>query len=192
MNANLNILVCLLRFSQPCKVWVLCIFLFFFLLFLPVPLPSFSSPLFLLPSFPPFPFSPFCSLFPPTSPGVPFGRACLRTRACARAHTHTLSCNFLCVVLAAAYLKYRRCRLSCLPFVWHLFFILTHTHTHTHRTIGKSFPLVRDSRVTSKQNDDHVAARRKQHVRDRGTRPLRKTGGEYLSKTRLFFVAKAE
>ena len=23
-------------------------------------------------------------------------------------------CNFLCVVLAAAYLKYRRCRLSCL------------------------------------------------------------------------------
>ena len=31
-------------------------------------------------------------------------------------------CNFFfCVVLAAAYLKYRRCRLSCLPFVWHLF-----------------------------------------------------------------------
>ena len=30
-------------------------------------------------------------------------------------------CNFLCVVLAAAYLKYRRCRLSCLPFVWHFF-----------------------------------------------------------------------
>ena len=41
-------------------------------------------------------------------------------------------CNFLCVVLAAAYLKYRRCRLSCLPFVWHFFFIVTHTHTHTH------------------------------------------------------------
>ena len=40
-------------------------------------------------------------------------------------------CNFLCVVLAAAYLKYRRCRLSCLPFVWH-FFSLWHTHTHTH------------------------------------------------------------
>ena len=39
-------------------------------------------------------------------------------------------CNFLCVVLAAAYLKYHRCRLSCLPFVWHLFFIVTHTHTH--------------------------------------------------------------
>ena len=38
-------------------------------------------------------------------------------------------CNFLCVVLAAAYLKYRRCRLSCLPFVWH-FFSLWHTHTH--------------------------------------------------------------
>ena len=32
------------------------------------------------------------------------------------------SCNFLCVVIAAAYLKYRRCRLSCLPFVWHFFF----------------------------------------------------------------------
>ena len=31
-------------------------------------------------------------------------------------------CNFLCIVLAAAYLKYRLCRLSCLPFVWHPFF----------------------------------------------------------------------
>ena len=41
-------------------------------------------------------------------------------------------CNFLCIVLAAADLKYRLCRLSCLPFVWHLFFIVTHTHTHTH------------------------------------------------------------
>ena len=39
-------------------------------------------------------------------------------------------CNFLCIVLAAAYLKYRLCRLSCLPFVWHLFFIVTQTHTH--------------------------------------------------------------
>ena len=38
-------------------------------------------------------------------------------------------CSFLCVVLAAACLKYRRCRLSCLPFVWHLFF---HCDTHTH------------------------------------------------------------
>ena len=36
-------------------------------------------------------------------------------------------CNFLCIVLAAAYLKYRLCRLSCLPFVWHPFFIVTHT-----------------------------------------------------------------
>ena len=45
-------------------------------------------------------------------------------------------CNFLCVVLTAAYLKYRRCRLS---FVWH-FFSLWHTHTHTHPylpTFGK-------------------------------------------------------
>ena len=33
-------------------------------------------------------------------------------------------CNFLCIVLAAAYLKYRLCRLSCLPFVWHPFFSL--------------------------------------------------------------------
>ena len=34
-------------------------------------------------------------------------------------HTHTL---------ATAYLKYRLCRLSCLPFVWHPpFFIVTHT-----------------------------------------------------------------
>ena len=48
-----------------------------------------------------------------------------------KAHTHTC-CNFLCVVLAAAvYLKYRQCRLSCLPFVWD-FFSLWHTHTHTH------------------------------------------------------------
>ena len=42
-------------------------------------------------------------------------------------------CNFLCIVLAAAYLKYRRCHLSCLPFVWHLFFHWdTHTHTYPH------------------------------------------------------------
>ena len=38
-------------------------------------------------------------------------------------------CNFLCIVLAAAYLKYRLCRLPCLPFVWHPFFSVTHTHT---------------------------------------------------------------
>ena len=38
-------------------------------------------------------------------------------------------CNFLCIVLAAAYLKYRRCRLSCFPFVWHFFHCDTHTHT---------------------------------------------------------------
>ena len=55
------------------------------------------------------------------------------THARAHAHTHTQpsysGCNFLCVVLAAAYLKYRRCRLSCLPFVWHFFLCDTHTHT---------------------------------------------------------------
>ena len=41
--------------------------------------------------------------------------------------------NFLCVVLAstAAFLEYCRCRLSCLPFVWHLFFIVTHTQRTT-------------------------------------------------------------
>ena len=37
-------------------------------------------------------------------------------------------CNFLCVVLATAYLKYRRYRLSCLPFVWY-FFSLWQTHS---------------------------------------------------------------
>ena len=42
-------------------------------------------------------------------------------------------CNFLCIVLAAAYLKYHWCRLSCLPFVWHPFFHCdTHMHTHIH------------------------------------------------------------
>ena len=49
-------------------------------------------------------------------------------------------CNFLCVVLAAAYLKYRLCHLSCLPFVWHPFFhcdtptrnVRTSTCTSTH------------------------------------------------------------
>ena len=51
-------------------------------------------------------------------------------------------CNFLCVVLAAAYLKYRRCRLSCLPFAWH-FFSLWHTHTHTHTHTNFSFSSVR-------------------------------------------------
>ena len=57
----------------------------------------------------------------------------------ARTHTHTQrllasaghigagsSCLFW-LNLAAAYLKYRLCRLSCLPFVWHPFFIVTHT-----------------------------------------------------------------
>ena len=34
---------------------------------------------------------------------------------------------------AATHLKYRRCRLSCLPFIWHFFFIVTHTHPHTHK-----------------------------------------------------------
>ena len=50
-------------------------------------------------------------------------------------------CIFLCVVLAAAYLKYRWYRLSCLPFVWHFFHCDTHTHTHTHThwSLNKSF-----------------------------------------------------
>ena len=39
-------------------------------------------------------------------------------------------CSFLCIVLVATYLKYRRYRLSCLPFVWHFFF---HFDTRTHR-----------------------------------------------------------
>ena len=38
-------------------------------------------------------------------------------------------CNFLCVGLAAAYLKYCRCRLSYLPFV-RPFFSLWHTYIH--------------------------------------------------------------
>ena len=39
-------------------------------------------------------------------------------------------CNFLCIVLAATHLKYRRYHL---PFVGHIFFHCdTHTHTHTH------------------------------------------------------------
>ena len=44
-------------------------------------------------------------------------------------------CNFLCVVLAAAYayLKYRWCHLSCLPFVWHFFHCDTHARTHRER-----------------------------------------------------------
>ena len=32
-------------------------------------------------------------------------------------------------MLAAAYSKYRWYRLWCLPFIWHFFFIVTHTHT---------------------------------------------------------------
>ena len=38
---------------------------------------------------------------------------------------------FFCIVVAAAYLKYCRYRLSCLPFIWH-FFSSWHTHIHTH------------------------------------------------------------
>ena len=71
--------------------------------------------------------------------GYPLSRSHTHTRARARAYNYTC-CNFLCVVLAAAYLKFRRCRLSCLPFAWHLFachssgtfFIVTHTHARTH------------------------------------------------------------
>ena len=50
------------------------------------------------------------------------------------------SCNFLCVVLAATYLKYRRYRLSCLPFVWHFFSLW---HTHTGECLECSFRLTR-------------------------------------------------
>ena len=42
------------------------------------------------------------------------------------------SCVFLCVSLAAAYLKYHWCHSSCLPLVWRFLFIVTQTHTHTH------------------------------------------------------------
>ena len=38
---------------------------------------------------------------------------------------------FLCVVLATAYVKYRQCHLSRLPFIWHFLFNVTHPHTHT-------------------------------------------------------------
>ena len=55
-------------------------------------------------------------------------------------HGRTLTharCIFLCVVLAASYLNYRRHRLSCLPpFVWHFLFILTRTYTHTHTPLA--------------------------------------------------------
>ena len=57
-------------------------------------------------------------------------------------------CNFLCVVLAAAYLKYRRCRLSCLPFVWH-FFSLWHTHTRPVEGNGHFFPSCRQLYLSS-------------------------------------------
>ena len=56
-----------------------------------------------------------------------------RTHECIRTNAHTNSCStFLCFVLAAAYLKYHCCDLSCLPFIWHFLFIVTHTHPHTH------------------------------------------------------------
>ena len=47
-------------------------------------------------------------------------------------------CIFDCVVLAAAYLRYRRYRLSCLLFVWHLF-SLWYIHTHTHGWVSEVF-----------------------------------------------------
>ena len=55
-------------------------------------------------------------------------------------------------MLAAAYLKYRRCRLSCLPFVWH-FFSLWHTHTHTH---ARARARVYDKKK-KKKKDEHTA-----------------------------------
>ena len=36
------------------------------------------------------------------------------------------------MVVCATYLKYHRCRLSCLPFVWH-FYSLSHTHARTRK-----------------------------------------------------------
>ena len=44
-------------------------------------------------------------------------------------------CIFDCVLLAAAYLRYRRYRLLCLLFVWHLF-SLWHIHKHTHTWVS--------------------------------------------------------
>ena len=44
-------------------------------------------------------------------------------------------CNFLCVVLAAAYLKYRRCRLVVPAIRLALFFIVTHPRARTHAHI---------------------------------------------------------
>ena len=52
----------------------------------------------------------------------------LHARTHARTHTHTHT---------HTYLKYRRCRLSCLPFVFHftLFHCDTRAHAHTHSHI---------------------------------------------------------
>ena len=85
-------------------------------------------------------------------------------------------CNFLCVVLAAAYLKYRLCRLSCLPFVWHLFFHCdthtrahahTHTHTHTHTRARETFVKQQIKRSfslpTNMWTDSWIRRKKKKH-----------------------------
>ena len=59
------------------------------------------------------------------------------------------SCNFLCVVLVATYLKYRLYRLSCLPFVWQFLFIVTHTHTHTHTHVHVSMHIYTHKHIYS-------------------------------------------
>ena len=51
-------------------------------------------------------------------------------------------CNFLCIVLAAAYLKYRLCRLSCLP--PGTFFSLWHTHTPLRLQLSRLLPVATD------------------------------------------------
>ena len=98
-------------------------------------------------------------------------------------------CNFFCVVLAAAYLKYRRCRLSCLPFVWHFFHCDTHTHTHTHGWVSQVFALT-DARCACPRSviGSTVGA----YPRGTGSNPVEGNGHFFPSYRQLYLSSFSE
>ena len=55
-----------------------------------------------------------------------WSRSSLRLSAAEQLSQAMLAYSFFCVVLAAAYSKYRRYRFSCLPFVWNVFIVTKH------------------------------------------------------------------
>ena len=79
-------------------------------------------------------FSPhaFSSIFVSLSLSLSLSHTHTHTHNTKRASYMYSCCNFLCVVLAATYLKYCRYRFFVLAICLALFFSLWHAHAHTH------------------------------------------------------------